>query len=173
MNSDGLLRRRCALKYAAIPVRTTTWRTTTMCRVLQLSRAGFYVWRAQPSGLRRHDRLGARPARRDECPRAPQCSPRAGQAQPTLGGGNYVRADALGCSMNRKGHRWATQGSRATSLPDDDPVETRKTARRAIGEFVDVWYNREWRHSSLGFCSPVQCETSWSGQAIMADHRAG
>jgi hypothetical protein len=59
------------------------------------------------------------------------------------------------------------------ALPDDDPFETPKTARRAIGKLIDVWYTREWRHSLLGFRSPVQCETSGSGRALLADHSAG
>ena len=31
-------------------------------------------------------------------------------------------------------------------------------ARQAIFEFIEVWYNRERRHSSLGYVSPVQYE---------------
>ena len=44
-------------------------------------------------------------------------------------------------------------------LLDEGPFATRLAARRAIGEFIEVWYNQERRHSSLGFRSPVQYET--------------
>jgi putative transposase len=43
-------------------------------------------------------------------------------------------------------------------LLHDGPFETRHAARREIGDFIEVWYNRERRHSSLGFRSPVQYE---------------
>jgi transposase InsO family protein len=35
---------------------------------------------------------------------------------------------------------------------------THTEARQAIFEFVEVWYNRERQHSSLGYVSPVQFE---------------
>ncbi|MCC7571663.1 IS3 family transposase, partial [Candidatus Micrarchaeota archaeon] len=31
-------------------------------------------------------------------------------------------------------------------------------ARLAIFEFIEVWYNRQRLHSSLGYCSPVEFE---------------
>ena len=35
---------------------------------------------------------------------------------------------------------------------------TRHEARTGIFEFIEVWYNRERRHSSLGYCTPVEYE---------------
>lgn len=37
---------------------------------------------------------------------------------------------------------------------------TREEARRAIFEYVEVFYNRQRRHSSLGYVSPVEFEAS-------------
>ena len=37
-------------------------------------------------------------------------------------------------------------------------VVSREAARRAIFTFIEGWYNRERRHSSLGYRSPVQYE---------------
>ena len=36
---------------------------------------------------------------------------------------------------------------------------TREEAQRSIFEFIEVFYNRERLHSTLGFCSPVEYET--------------
>ncbi len=35
---------------------------------------------------------------------------------------------------------------------------TRKEAREAIFEFIEVFYNRQRRHSSLGYVSPMEYE---------------
>ena len=35
---------------------------------------------------------------------------------------------------------------------------TRDAARQAIFEYIEAWYNRERRHSSLGYRSPVHYE---------------
>ena len=38
--------------------------------------------------------------------------------------------------------------------------KTRAEAKKAIFEYIEVWYNRRRLHSSLGFKSPVQFEES-------------
>ena len=48
---------------------------------------------------------------------------------------------------------------------------TRAEARQAIFEFIEVWYNRERRHSSIGYVSPVDYERQLAGAALAA--RAG
>jgi transposase InsO family protein len=35
---------------------------------------------------------------------------------------------------------------------------TREEARTAVFEYIEVWYNRQRRHSSLGYLSPVAYE---------------
>jgi putative transposase len=39
-------------------------------------------------------------------------------------------------------------------------------AKRAIFEFIEVFYNRERRHSSIGSLSPVEYERRKTGQAF-------
>ncbi len=35
---------------------------------------------------------------------------------------------------------------------------TREAARREVFEYIEVWYNRQRRHSSLGYVSPAEFE---------------
>ncbi len=41
---------------------------------------------------------------------------------------------------------------------DDPTFETRETARAIIFEYIEIWYNRQRRHSTLGYVSPEQLE---------------
>ena len=40
----------------------------------------------------------------------------------------------------------------------DTEFATRSEASRALFEFIEIWYNRQRRHSSLGYRTPVQYE---------------
>jgi putative transposase len=41
----------------------------------------------------------------------------------------------------------------------DDPIfDSREAARAAIFEYIEIWYNRQRRHSTLGYVSPEQFE---------------
>lgn len=67
-------------------------------------------------------------------------------------------------SMSRKGNCWdnAVVESFFASLKaeevDGRVYVTRVEARAAMFEFIEVFYNRQRRHSSLGFMSPVRFE---------------
>ena len=43
-------------------------------------------------------------------------------------------------------------------LIQDSDWHTHAEARRAIFDYLEVWYNRQRRHSSLGFMSPAAYE---------------
>lgn len=40
----------------------------------------------------------------------------------------------------------------------DQPFPSRAAARLAIFEYIEIWYNRQRRHSALGYLSPAQFE---------------
>jgi putative transposase len=73
-----------------------------------------------------------------------------------------LEGQALVASMSRKGNCWdnaVAESFFATveiELIEDADWQTRAEARRAIFEFLEVWYNRQRRHSSLGYLTPAE-----------------
>jgi len=67
-------------------------------------------------------------------------------------------------SMSRLGDCWdnaVVESFFATLTKElliDTEFETRTAASRALFEFIEIWYNRQRRHSSLGYRTPVQYE---------------
>lgn len=67
-------------------------------------------------------------------------------------------------SMSRVGDCWdnaVVESFFATltkELLDDHEFETRAQASRELFEFIEIWYNRKRRHSSLGYRSPEEYE---------------
>lgn len=67
-------------------------------------------------------------------------------------------------SMSRKGDCWdnAVAESFFATLEHEllslNNFPSRHAARQAIFEFIEVWYNRRRRHSSLGYVSPMEYE---------------
>jgi putative transposase len=68
------------------------------------------------------------------------------------------------CSMSRKGNCWDNAVAESffatlkTELVHGEDWHTRDEARSALFEYIEVWYNRVRRHSTLGYKSPVQYE---------------
>jgi len=75
-----------------------------------------------------------------------------------------LAAHEMQCSMSRAGDCWdnaVVESFFATlkrELVGDADWATRDEARTAVFEFIEIWYNRERRHSSLGYLSPVAYE---------------
>lgn len=75
-----------------------------------------------------------------------------------------LAAHGLEASMSKKGDCWdnAVAESFFATLETEVIMEadwaTRGAARQAIFAYIETWYNRERRHSSLGYRSPVQYE---------------
>ena len=65
-------------------------------------------------------------------------------------------------SMSRKGNCWDNAVAESffatleVELFQDADWWTRKEARAAIFEFIEIWYNRQRRHSSLGHVTPEE-----------------
>jgi transposase InsO family protein len=75
-----------------------------------------------------------------------------------------LAAYGLACSMSRKGDCWdnAVVESFFATLEHEllavTAFPSRDAARRAIFAFIEVWYNRQRQHSSLGYVSPAEYE---------------
>ena len=85
----------------------------------------------------------------------------------TYASGDYqtlLADNSLLCSMSRKGecHDNAVAESffstLKTELIDDEDYPTRQQAKQSVFEFIEVFYNRQRRHSYLGYVSPVEYE---------------
>ena len=68
----------------------------------------------------------------------------------------------IAVSMSRRGDCWdnaVVESFMATlkwELVADADWRTRHQASRALFEYLEVWYNRQRRHSSLGYKTPVE-----------------
>jgi putative transposase len=85
--------------------------------------------------------------------------------QYAVGGYRRVLDDhGFRCSMSRPGNCWDNAvvesffATLKTELVHDAHWRTRSEAVTALRQFIDVWYNQQRRHASLGFCSPIQYE---------------
>jgi putative transposase len=76
----------------------------------------------------------------------------------------FIEARGIVPSMSRKRDCWDNAvvesffASLKLELKPDRPWSTRCEARTAIFEYIAAWYNRERRHSTLGYISPTEFE---------------
>jgi putative transposase len=74
----------------------------------------------------------------------------------------------ISCSMSRVAQCWDNApvesffASLKKELVHHERYTTREEARRSIVEYVEAFYNRARRHSSLGFLSPEEFERSYN-----------
>ena len=67
-------------------------------------------------------------------------------------------------SMSRKGECWDNAvvesffGTLKRELFEEASFESQCTARQAIFEYLEVFYNRQRRHSTLGYLTPAEFE---------------
>ena len=75
-----------------------------------------------------------------------------------------LRAQGLRQSMSRKGNCWDNAVAESffatlrAELVDHDHYATRDAAAKAIGDYIDNFYNIERRHSHLDYLNPIEFE---------------
>ena len=68
------------------------------------------------------------------------------------------------CSMSRRANCWDNApmesffASLKKELVHDEDYQTREEARASLFEYIEIFYNRIRRHSSLGYRSPIEYE---------------
>ena len=88
-----------------------------------------------------------------------------------------LEAYGMKCSMSRKGNCWdnavmeSFYRSIKTELIYHEDFGTREEARRAIFEYIEVFYNRVRRHSTLGYLSPTEYESRSSAERLTQGRR--
>jgi transposase InsO family protein len=122
-----------------------------LTRQLALDALGMALARRQPApGLLHHSDRGSQYA--------------SGDYQTALG-----RQGIVG-SMSRRGDCWDNAVAESffatlkVELVHDALWPTRAAARTALFDYIEVFYNQQRRHSSLGFLSPLAFERQWHQQ---------
>jgi transposase InsO family protein len=124
-------------------------------RELALDALGMALSRRQPQrGLIHHSDRGSQYASRDYR--------------------RMLAANGIVCSMSRRGNCWDNAvaesffSSLKLELVYDNHWATRSQARTAMFEYVEVFYNHQRRHSSLGYLSPVAFERCHEQKSLAA-----
>jgi len=77
-------------------------------------------------------------------------------------------------SMSRKGNCYDNAPMESffatfkTELVYQQHLETREAARRAIFEYIEVFYNRQRRHASIGNLAPAEFERRYHASRMAA-----
>jgi transposase InsO family protein len=85
-----------------------------------------------------------------------------------------LRQYGLTASMSRRGNCYDNApmesfwGTLKNELVHHRRYETREQARREISEYIELFYNRQRRHSRLGNCSPAAFAQQWARQQSAA-----
>ncbi len=72
------------------------------------------------------------------------------------------------CSMSRKGECLDNAvaesffGSLKNELVYHEDYRTRAEAKRSIFEYIEVFYNRNRRHATLDYMTPIECEAKYA-----------
>jgi putative transposase len=99
-------------------------------------------------------------------------SPLAGLLHHSDRGSQYASGDyrdallasVMICSMSRKGNCWDNAVAESffstlkMELVYETEFDTRPVAKTALFEYIEVFYNRQRRHSTLGYLSPMDFE---------------
>jgi putative transposase len=82
-----------------------------------------------------------------------------------------LRENAFSCSMSRKGNCWDNSVAESffntlkTELLYMEGYATREITKQNVFEYIEVYYNRKRRHSTIGSIAPMEFESQYQGAA--------
>lgn len=88
-----------------------------------------------------------------------------------------LKAHGIECSMSRRGDCWDNAvvesffGTLKTELDAEDHWEKRAEARYDVFDYIEVFYNRQRRHSYLGYVSPARFEAEAAETTTISNSR--
>ena len=80
---------------------------------------------------------------------------------------NMLKKHRLVCSMSAKGCCYDNAACESffhtlkVELVHDEYYQTRVQARASLFEYINVYYNRQRRHSTIGYMTPEKFEATW------------
>jgi len=144
---------------------------TVLCRVLQVSRAGFYAWFGRPPSPRAVEdaRLTVLVREAHERGRRLCGSPRVHKeliAQEVFVSRKRVirlmQAEKITCSMSRRGNCYdnAAMESWFSTLKSElgERFESNAAAKEQLFDYIEVFYNQQRRYSAIDYVSPAKFE---------------
>lgn len=78
-----------------------------------------------------------------------------------------IKRNGFICSMSRRGNCWDNAPSESffhtlkTELTHHQRYRTREEAKQDIFEYIEVFYNRQRRHSTIGYQAPLAYDTAY------------
>jgi putative transposase len=87
---------------------------------------------------------------------------------------HVLAEQGMTCSMSRPGNCWDNAVAESffatlkTELIDRQPWTTRRQSQLAINDFIGAFYNRQRRHSYLGYLTPSEYEQRYEEQLRLA-----
>jgi transposase InsO family protein len=91
---------------------------------------------------------------------------------------DLLREYGMKCSMSRKGNCWDNApteswfGRFKNERIHGESTENQQTMRGRVFEYIEVFYNRKRRHSTLGYQSPIQYLRRWAEKADRGNQAA-
>jgi transposase InsO family protein len=89
-----------------------------------------------------------------------------------------LTAHGIAASMSRRGNCWDNAVAESffatfkVELAHDADWATREQARGKIFEYIEAFYNRQRRHSTLAYVSPFTFERQWATTSAGVPHAA-